>query len=140
MNQVLAVAVHRAASRQGKKLVVGAAVTWNVGVLFVFKYYDFFASSFQNALADVGVHVSPGLIGVALPVGISFFTFMALSYVIDVYRGDFAPAAIDRSSPSSSRSSPTSSPARSSARASSCPQLGDARATRGASTRAARSS
>ncbi len=94
VNQVLAVAVHRAGSRQGKKFVVGAAVTWNLGVLFVFKYYDFFASSFQNALADVGVHVSPGLIGVALPVGISFFSFMALSYVIDVYRGDFAPTTM----------------------------------------------
>ena len=96
VNQVLAVAVHRTADRRGRKAFVGAAVTFNLGVLFVFKYVDFFVQSFQNTLADVGIHVSPGVIGVALPVGISFFSFMALSYVIDVYRRDFAPTSLAR--------------------------------------------
>jgi alginate O-acetyltransferase complex protein AlgI len=94
VNQVLAVAVFRSATIGAKKLFVGAAVTYNLAVLFVFKYFDFFVSSFRNGLADVGIHVSPGLIGVALPVGISFFSFMALSYVIDVYRGDTTPTTL----------------------------------------------
>ena len=94
VNQMLAVAVFRSATIGAKKLLVGAAVTYNLAVLFVFKYFDFFVSSFRNGLADVGIHVSPGLIGVALPVGISFFSFMALSYVIDVYRGDTTPTTL----------------------------------------------
>jgi alginate O-acetyltransferase complex protein AlgI len=96
VNQVLAVAVFRARARDAKKLFVGAAVTYNLAVLFAFKYYDFFVSSFRNAFADVGISVSPGLIGVALPVGISFFSFMALSYVIDVYRGDTTPTTLTK--------------------------------------------
>jgi alginate O-acetyltransferase complex protein AlgI len=94
VNQVLAVAVHRAPGVRARKLFLAAAVVFNLGILVAFKYYDFFATSFQNALADVGVHVSPALVGAILPVGISFFSFMALSYVIDVYRGDFAPTSM----------------------------------------------
>jgi len=96
VNQVLAVAVFRSPTIGAKKLFVGAAVTYNLAVLFVFKYFDFFVSSFRNGLADVGINVSPGLIGVALPVGISFFSFMALSYVIDVYRGDTTPTTLSK--------------------------------------------
>jgi D-alanyl-lipoteichoic acid acyltransferase DltB (MBOAT superfamily) len=96
VNQVFAVAVHRARDGSGRKLLLAADVVFNLGVLFLFKYYDFFAASFQNGLADVGVHVSPGLVGAILPVGISFFTFQALSYVIDVYRRDFTPTSLSK--------------------------------------------
>ena len=61
----------------------------NLLVLGVFKYYDFFALNVQAALKSVGVEVTPLLLGLALPVGISFYTFGSMSYVIDVYRGSF---------------------------------------------------
>jgi alginate O-acetyltransferase complex protein AlgI len=96
VNQVFAVGVHRARVGSVRKLLLAADVVFNLGILFLFKYYDFFATSFQNALADVGVHVSPSLVGAILPVGISFFTFQALSYVIDVYRRDFTPTSLSK--------------------------------------------
>lgn len=72
----------RAPRRKKWVLILDCAV--NLGILFVFKYWNF-AMSTVNSLA--GRQAVP-LLNLALPVGISFFTFQALSYVIDVYRGD----------------------------------------------------
>lgn len=65
------------------------AVASNLVVLGFFKYYGFFATSFTNLLDSIGLGVSPPLLEILLPVGISFFTFQAISYVIDVSRGEF---------------------------------------------------
>lgn len=65
--------------------VVGAAVLCNVAVFFVFKYMDFVFSN-----CNFWFHLNLPLSHLALPIGISFFTFQALSYVIDVYRGSDA--------------------------------------------------
>lgn len=64
------------------RLVMAAAVSFNLGVLFIFKYLAFTAGII-NSLAGTGLTVPE----IALPIGISFFTFQAMSYVIDVYRG-----------------------------------------------------
>lgn len=61
---------------------------FNLGVLAVFKYYDFFVTEFGNIF---GISTNNLLLRVVLPVGISFYTFQALSYSIDVYRGRIAP-------------------------------------------------
>jgi alginate O-acetyltransferase complex protein AlgI len=58
----------------------------NLGILGVFKYYNFFAVEGQNALGLVGIHLHPVFLQVALPVGISFYTFHGMSYVFDIYR------------------------------------------------------
>src|SRR5205809_5596302 len=63
-----------------------------LGLLGWFKYYGFLALNLSNALHAVGIHSPLPLLQVALPVGISFFTFMAISHVVDVYRGDLQPA------------------------------------------------
>lgn len=60
----------------------------NIGILAVFKYYDFFVGEFG---ALFGINTSRLLLRVILPVGISFYTFQALSYSIDVYRGNIKP-------------------------------------------------
>jgi D-alanyl-lipoteichoic acid acyltransferase DltB (MBOAT superfamily) len=57
----------------------------NLGFLGIFKYYNFFASSFADLLNGLGLKTSPFLLDVVLPVGISFYTFHGLSYVIDIY-------------------------------------------------------
>ena len=57
----------------------------NLGFLGVFKYYNFFATSFTELINGFGFQVNPLLIKVILPVGISFYTFHGLSYVIDIY-------------------------------------------------------
>ena len=67
------------------------AVAVNLGVLAYFKYYGFFATSVVNSFSDLGIKVSPPLFQIILPIGISFFTFQALSYVIDTYRRKVEP-------------------------------------------------
>ena len=62
------------------------SVIINVGFLGIFKYYNFFAASFAAAIAPFGLSYSPWVLNVILPVGISFYTFHGLSYVIDIYK------------------------------------------------------
>ncbi|MCQ2485483.1 MAG: MBOAT family protein [Clostridia bacterium] len=63
------------------KAVIAASVFFNMGMLFVFKYLTF---TLQNLNLLLGTHLNT--LGIELPIGISFFTFQAMSYVIDVYR------------------------------------------------------
>lgn len=70
-------------------LAIGLAA--NLGLLGFFKYFDFFAANVHSVLGAVGLPVSPATLRIALPIGISFYTFQALSYVIDVYRGELEP-------------------------------------------------
>ena len=64
----------------------GVNVVVNLLVLGVFKYFNFFADSFQMVMAGIGIAVDAPTLHIILPVGISFYTFQALSYTIDVYR------------------------------------------------------
>ncbi len=66
---------------------VRTGVTVNLVILGVFKYYDFFAVEFSNLLERVGIDGSLPVLELTLPVGISFFTFQAMSYIIDIGRG-----------------------------------------------------
>ncbi len=75
-------------SRAKSKFWMVANVVINIGILAVFKYYDFFVSEFGELF---GVSTESLLLRVILPVGISFYTFQALSYSIDVYRGKIKP-------------------------------------------------
>ena len=115
LNQVFAVRIHRARRPSLRKRLLIVALAANVGLLAYFKYYDFFVSSSQNLLSLVGLDMPLEIRSVVLPVGISFYTFMAISYVVDVYRGEFEPVS-SASSPPTSPSSRTSSPGRSSGR------------------------
>ena len=62
------------------------AIVWNIGLLMFFKYANFFINN-ANSLFDL--NISP--LGLTLPIGISFYSFQTLSYVIDVYRGEVKP-------------------------------------------------
>ena len=93
-NQLLGTAIHRNRNETQRRVLLTVAVVGNLGILGYFKYYDFFVSSFQNMLDSVGVAISPSIISITLPVGISFFTFQALSYVIDIYRRQLEPTSL----------------------------------------------
>ena len=67
------------------------SVAANVGFLGLFKYYNFFAASFAGGLSHLGFRVNTWTLQVILPVGISFYTFHGLSYVIDIYKGRIKP-------------------------------------------------
>lgn len=62
------------------------SIVSNLGILFFFKYYNFFIDSFSSILANIGIHNSYSSLNIILPIGISFYTFQTLSYSIDVYR------------------------------------------------------
>lgn len=72
---------------QGRKFWFWLSIGINLGFLGFFKYYNFFALSFQELLGGFGLHTDIWLLKVILPVGISFYTFHGLSYVIDIYYG-----------------------------------------------------
>ena len=75
-----------AKDQNSKKFWFWLSISINLGFLGVFKYYNFFAASFADAIANFGLKVHPQTINVILPVGISFYTFHGLSYVIDIYK------------------------------------------------------
>lgn len=70
----------------GAKLYALANIVINLLILGVFKYYNFFTESFAQLCNSIGIAVHPVTLKLILPVGISFYTFQALSYTIDVYR------------------------------------------------------
>lgn len=71
---------------RGKLYAIGNIVV-NILVLGVFKYYNFFVESLVFAFGCIGISLHPMTFNIILPVGISFYTFQALSYTIDVYKG-----------------------------------------------------
>jgi D-alanyl-lipoteichoic acid acyltransferase DltB (MBOAT superfamily) len=71
-----------------RKRFLWISVISNFGMLGFFKYFGFFAENVAAALAAAGIHVSEPSLRILLPVGISFYTFQAMSYTIDVYRGE----------------------------------------------------
>ncbi|MCD2345557.1 MBOAT family O-acyltransferase [Clostridium guangxiense] len=73
-------------SEKVKKSVLIGSILCNIGFLFLFKYYDFFMDIAKQALASVHIYINMPKLGLALPVGISFYTFEAVGYIIDVYR------------------------------------------------------
>jgi D-alanyl-lipoteichoic acid acyltransferase DltB (MBOAT superfamily) len=75
-----------AKNQNSKKFWFWLSISVNLGFLGVFKYYNFFAESFASALDNIGLNVNPWTLKVILPVGISFYTFHGLSYVIDIYK------------------------------------------------------
>ena len=74
-----------------KKMWLWISIGINLGFLGFFKYYNFFITSFADAVAQLGMHIDPFTLSVILPVGISFYTFHGLSYVIDIYYDRIQP-------------------------------------------------
>ena len=75
-----------------RKLWLVLLLGFNLGLLGVFKYYDFFLGSLMGVGRALGFDPAWPLLGLILPVGISFYTFNSISYTIDIYRGRLAPA------------------------------------------------
>jgi alginate O-acetyltransferase complex protein AlgI len=90
VNHVLAVAIHRSRATGVRKALLATAVAFDVGLLAYFKYSGFFVTSADNLLG------TSWIVNITLPVGISFYTFMAISYVVDTFRGELVPASFAR--------------------------------------------
>ena len=83
--------IHEGSTKTRKTVWLWISVIINLGFLAVFKYYNFFASSFADALSLLGFKANLGSLQVIVPVGISFYTFHGLSYVIDIYNDRIKP-------------------------------------------------
>jgi alginate O-acetyltransferase complex protein AlgI len=80
-----------AEKKSARKFWFWTSILINLGFLGVFKYYNFFAQSLAESLSGLGFQINPGSLDIILPVGISFYTFHGLSYVIDVYKERIEP-------------------------------------------------
>lgn len=87
VNYLAGLALGRLRGAGMRKFVVGLTVGVDLGVLAFFKYYDFFLTSLDELLRTLGLERDLPFLEIILPIGISFFTFQGISYVVDVYRG-----------------------------------------------------
>lgn len=83
-----AILLEKAKSVGAKKAILLVSAFSSLGVLFYFKYFNFISQSIVDFLNCFSIKMEPFMLNVILPVGISFYTFQTLSYVIDVYKGD----------------------------------------------------
>src|ERR671911_473903 len=94
VNTFAAQVIARSPSRSNRRRALIAAVAFDLGLLAVFKYLGVFVSEMDGALDSIGLGSPLPLVQIVLPIGISFFTFQAISYVVDVYRGETRAASL----------------------------------------------
>jgi D-alanyl-lipoteichoic acid acyltransferase DltB (MBOAT superfamily) len=93
-NQLFARLIASSNEPRRRKQLVGTAVALDLATLGVFKYYAFFVEDVDRVMDSTGLGIPLPLLTIALPVGISFFTFQAITYVVDTYRGHVQPAPL----------------------------------------------
>jgi alginate O-acetyltransferase complex protein AlgI len=86
VNYGAALAMGRTDRQAPRRVVLGCALVFNLALLAVFKYWGFFTAGLQELAGLAGWHLDAFTVNILLPVGISFYTFVATGYVIDVYR------------------------------------------------------
>ncbi len=79
----------RAKVKRRKKLVVWGYVLINLGILLTLKYFNFFSTALSGGLNLLGLDTTPVILRLAVPLGLSYYTLQAISYVIDVFRGKY---------------------------------------------------
>jgi alginate O-acetyltransferase complex protein AlgI len=91
MDYVLGHRLEQTEDPSKRKTILIVSVVLNLGILGFFKYFNFFAESLVALLRGFGFDVPPVYVEVLLPIGISFYTFHSMSYIIDIYRRAMAP-------------------------------------------------
>jgi len=85
-------AIGKTANPRKRKMLLIISLSVNLGLLGVFKYYNFFLESFIDLFSNFGIQLQGTSINIILPVGISFYTFQTLSYTIDIYKRKLQPS------------------------------------------------
>ena len=86
-------AIFQSNKESKRKALLAASLVANLGLLGVFKYYNFFIDSLDAVLVPLGASVASAHLEIVLPVGISFYTFQTLSYSLDIYRKKLEPTS-----------------------------------------------
>ena len=94
LNFYFGLKIHAAKDQTTRKTLLTISLVYNLGILGFFKYYNFFVTSFIDAFQSFGFVPHVQILNLILPLGISFFTFKIIGYLMDVYRGEYAPADI----------------------------------------------
>ncbi len=92
IDYIIGLKIPRTNSEKAKKNLLLLSLVSNLGLLAVFKYFNFFTSSFAQLMHSFGWQVDTVTLNIILPVGISFYTFQTLSYTIDIYREKLEPS------------------------------------------------
>jgi alginate O-acetyltransferase complex protein AlgI len=92
VSQLAVVAIHRTEDERLRKWITAGGVVFDLWILGVFKYYGFFVTDVSDVLDSIGLGSPLPLVTIALPVGVSFFSFQAVTYVVDVKRRQTEPA------------------------------------------------
>jgi alginate O-acetyltransferase complex protein AlgI len=87
LDYAIALGIEASRSRGWRKVLLCTSLSANLGLLAYFKYANFFLRSIEQALSAAGATASLPVLQIILPIGISFYTFEAINYVVDVYRG-----------------------------------------------------
>jgi D-alanyl-lipoteichoic acid acyltransferase DltB (MBOAT superfamily) len=87
----LGIGISRSKSEKEASWLRALGVVLGVGILFYFKYLNFFIESFAHLFESMGLHTNWHTFNIVMPLGVSFFTFRLISYVIDVYNGEVEP-------------------------------------------------
>ena len=91
IDYIAGIQIYNTVSKRKKKIFLGLSLLTNLGLLFAFKYFNFFSDSTRAVLQQFAIPFDPITLAVLLPIGISFYTFQTLSYTIDIYRGKIKP-------------------------------------------------
>jgi alginate O-acetyltransferase complex protein AlgI len=91
INYLAGVSLASNKDQKSRKVILILSCTASLALLGVFKYFNFFVDNFVSAFATLGIHLQAKTLSIILPVGISFYTFKALSYTIDVYKNRLEP-------------------------------------------------
>ena len=92
LNYFFSLKIHSSNNQTTRRTFLIISLFFNLGMLGFFKYCNFFITSFNSAFQSVGFIPDISLLNIILPLGISFFTFKIIGYIIDVYRKNQAPA------------------------------------------------
>lgn len=84
-------ALFKSTENKKRKILLIISLSFNLGVLAYFKYFNFFIDSFNTLLTSIGLNSNIHSLSIILPVGISFYTFQTMSYTIDIYKKKLAP-------------------------------------------------
>lgn len=86
-----ALSIHKSTVQKHRKRWLLLSLIVNLGVLFIFKYFNFFIDAVSEWFSLIGLHIQDYQLELILPIGISFYTFQTISYTIDVYKGKIEP-------------------------------------------------
>lgn len=88
---IVGLALAKEEGKNSRNLLLWISLLFNLGILGVFKYYDFFLSTLISSFQEAGIMLNIQSLNIILPIGISFYTFQTLSYTIDIWKGELKP-------------------------------------------------